>query len=213
MERSLYNHILTNPMIYQSMSLLKEELTAFIQSLGSQETEPVLLGNIGLLETDEGKDLKEAIVMSLVNVEEESALKNMQRVARTEGDKIVYENPSVFLNLYLLFTANWPENYDNAIKRLSTVIKFFQWRSTFTLDNSTVFAAKANLDDPDLQQFKLVADMYTLTFEQINHLWGSLGGKQIPFVMYKVRLIKEKHRQPVRSGPPVEQINASEEIN
>ena len=200
-------------MIYQSMSLLKEELTAFIQSLGSQETEPVLLGNIGLLETDEGKDLKEAIVMSLVNVEEESALKNMQRVARTEGDKIVYENPSVFLNLYLLFTANWPENYDNAIKRLSTVIKFFQWRSTFTLDNSTVFAAKANLDDPDLQQFKLVVDMYTLTFEQINHLWGSLGGKQIPFVMYKVRLIKEKHRQPVRSGPPVEQINASEEIN
>ena len=29
--------------------------------------------------------------------------------------------------------------------------------------------------------------MYTLNFEQINHLWSILGAKYLPSVLYKVR--------------------------
>ena len=45
-----------------------------------------------------------------------------------------------------------------------------------------------------LNEIRLVPELYTLTFEQINHLWGSLGGKQSPFVMYKIRLVRIQGR-------------------
>jgi len=34
-----------------------------------------------------------------------------------------------------------------------------------------------------------VVDLYTLNFEQVNHLWSTLGGKYLPSVMYKMRQI------------------------
>ena len=49
-------------------------------------------------------------------------------------------------------------------------------------------------------------ELYTLTFEQINHLWGSLGGRQIPFVMYKLRLVSITERALVREVPLIEEI-------
>jgi len=52
---------------------------------------------------------------------------------------------------------------------------------------------------------RIIMELYTLTFEQINHLWGSLGGKQVPFVMYKARLVKIQH-QITEEAPLIEQI-------
>jgi hypothetical protein len=52
-------------------------------------------------------------------------------------------------------------------------------------------------------------ELYTLTFEQINHLWGSLGGKQMPFVMYKLRLIALTDRTIVREVPLIEEIDTT----
>ena len=54
-------------------------------------------------------------------------------------------------------------------------------------------------------ELRLHPELYTLTFEQINHLWGSLGGKQSPFVMYKVRLVKIQSSI-AEEGPVIEAI-------
>jgi hypothetical protein len=51
--------------------------------------------------------------------------------------------------------------------------------------------------------------MYTLTFEQINHLWGSLGGRQIPFVMYKVRMVAITERSIRREVPLIEEVDTN----
>ncbi len=60
-------------------------------------------------------------------------------------------------------------------------------------------------------ELKLNIELYTLTFEQINHLWGSLGGKQVPFAMYKVRLVRiqENTRQ---DAPLIETIRTVETV-
>jgi hypothetical protein len=149
------------------------------------------------------------VVLTLVNVEEESALKNRKLPRYQEGDKVLIENPPVYLNLYLLFTACWPANYDNAIKRLGHVVSFFQHRNQFSLKNATHFADGVDPDDEDLAEMRLVLDLYTMTFEQINHLWGSLGGKQSPFAMYKARLTSVRYRQPKGSGPAIEEIHGT----
>lgn len=194
-------------MIYEALSLLREELNAFIKSLDDNTTtDQVVLGNIAQLESEDNQSILEKVVISLVNLEEESAMKNRKLPRIQEGDRILIENPPVHLNLYLLFTASWPANYESALKRLGHVVSFFQHRNQFTLKNATHFAAGVDPDDPDLADIRLVLDLYTMTFEQINHLWGSLGGKQAPFALYKVRLTTVRYRQPKGSGPAIEEI-------
>ncbi|WP_239026982.1 Pvc16 family protein [Geomonas oryzisoli] len=38
-----------------------------------------------------------------------------------------------------------------------------------------------------LQSFKLIFDIYSPTLEEVHHLWGPLGGKQYPFILYIMR--------------------------
>ncbi|MNR02277.1 hypothetical protein D3C85_1181210 [compost metagenome] len=52
-------------------------------------------------------------------------------------------------------------------------------------------------------------ELYTLTFEQINHLWGSLGGRQVPFAMYKLRLVAISENAIVREVPLIEEIETN----
>jgi len=52
-------------------------------------------------------------------------------------------------------------------------------------------------------------DLFSLTFEQINHLWGSLGGKQVPFVLYRARLLSLTAKEIKETGAPITDISIS----
>jgi hypothetical protein len=119
------------------------------------------------------------IGLTLVNVEEERTVKT-QTVALIDSDgRVSHVNPEIKLNLYMLVTSNFA-NYPTALEHLSAVIRFFQSKNVFYSQNS-----------PTLPQSigKLVAELYTINFEQQNHLWGSLGAKYVPSVIYRLRLL------------------------
>ena len=65
--------------------------------------------------------------------------------------------------------------------------------------------------DPDLDEhqgeIEICLDLHTLSFEQLNDLWGSLGGKQVPFVMYRARLI------PIQMGLPMARTGLITEVD
>jgi len=63
-----------------------------------------------------------------------------------------------------------------------------------------------DLSQAVISDLKFTLELYTLTFEQINHLWGSLGGRQVPFAMYKLRLVAITDRSIVREVPLIEEI-------
>jgi len=199
-------------MIGNALILLREELSAYMTNQGDPAN--VVIENIGLFETENGQNLEDSIVISLVNIEEESTLKNGTTFTKWPDGVARYENRPVFLNLYVLFTANFaggvpPNNaYVQALKRLSLVIEFFQGKSTFTPATSTVTLPPelSDLSNPAVAGLKLNLELYTLTFEQINHLWGSLGGRQIPFAMYKVRVVTITERSVRREVPLIEEI-------
>ena len=52
----------------------------------------------------------------------------------------------------------------------------------------TSFFDKADYPDLDPIEY-LIVELYSLSFEQQNQLWASLGGKYMPSVVYKVRLV------------------------
>jgi Pvc16 N-terminal domain len=202
-------------MIGNAMILLREELSAYMIAQGDPAN--VIIENIGLFETDKGSDLDDSIVITIVNIEEESTLKNGSQFNRWPDGFARYENRPTFLNLYVLFTANFtggvpPNNgYVQALKRLSLVIEFFQGRNVFTPATATVPLPPelSDLSNPDIASLKINMELYTLTFEQINHLWGSLGGRQIPFAMYKVRLVSIAERSVRREVPLIEEIETN----
>ncbi len=202
-------------MIEKALILLRDELTAYLTAQG--DPAPVIIENIGLFETEQGAALQDNIIISLVNIEEESSFKNGQTFKKWPDGKARYENRPVYLNLYVLFTANFPggvppnNGYVHALKRLSLVIEFFQGKSIFTPASSSISLAPelSDLANPDIASLQLKLEMYTLTFEQINHLWGSLGGRQIPFVMYKVRMLSITERSIRREVPLIEEIETN----
>lgn len=192
-------------MIDKALVLLRDELDKYIDlSIGSAE---VVVDNIGLLETASADTLTRRIVITLVNVEEESTLKNNTPLRKGGTAGAVYENPPVYLNLYVLITCNYSgDDYVHALERLSSIVKFFQSRNSFSYSSLSGGLLPA---DPDLLDMRFTLELYTLTFEQINHLWGSLGGRQIPFVMYKLRLVALTERAIVRKVPVIEEVDTN----
>jgi hypothetical protein len=157
------------------------------------------------METTRGDGLNNHIVITLVNIEEESTLKNNGNLKRPFLNNAVYQNSPVFLNLYILFTCNYAGNdYRLALERLSFVIRFLQGKTSFSVSSSSV--TPGDFADQDIVDLKFTMELYTLTFEQINHLWGSLGGRQVPFAMYKLRLVAIADNVIAREAPLIEEI-------
>ena len=186
-------------MIGLALKLIRDELSEYIfrnkRAGDPLVQDDIILHNIALMEGDAAADLSNKVVITLVNTEEESTLKNRSNTQRTMSG-ISYNEPPVFLNLYILISATLGEDlvdaYEFALNRLSLVIQFFQAKRSFTVQNSPFnsISGDATIPQEIKDQIRLNAELYTLTFEQINHLWGSLGGKQVPFTMYKIRLIR-----------------------
>lgn len=198
-------------MIQNAFNLIYQELNSYIEDLylSDSDSGPLVVGgNIAACKGLGGQEnyMNNKIVMGLVNTMEEATLRNVSPL-RSIGDQIELERPPVFLNVYFLFTANFPyegnmdsgtdmspgghQVYVNSMERLSRVVEFFQGKSQFNLHNAPIQGLMN-----DNEGFNLCIDMelVTLTFEQINYLWGSLGGKQLPFVLYKAYVIPVKRQ-------------------
>jgi hypothetical protein len=194
-------------MIDKAILLLKNELESYINLKDASVN--VIIDNIGLFETSKGDTLTNNIVITLVNIEEESTLKNQPALRRPVISTGIYQNPPVSLNLYVLFTCNYSGNdYLLALKRLSYIIRFLQSKNSFSA-SSSITGGSIDLTEDDITDLKFTLELYTLTFEQINHLWGSLGGRQMPFAMYKLRLVAITEKAVVREVPLIEEIDTT----
>ena len=119
-----------------------------------------------------------------------------------------YAKPPVFLNLYLLITANVTD-YAIALSFLSRVISYFQHQSVF---NETNTAAPPG--GFPVTAFHFNMSMVSPSLEQLNHLWGVLGGKVMPSVLYKLQLQQIEYipDEPLTASP-ITEITLSEQIH
>lgn len=194
-------------MIQEALDILTNQLNQYLVS----PDEPIVeLVNIASFDpTDENAvGFNNKIILSLVNIGEESTLRNGPDFYVNAQNEVKYSNWPVFVNLYLLFSspcAKTQISYRQSLKRLSGVIEFFQGNRTFNVGELVLpdeLAART-----DLLDLCISIDLHTLNFEQINDLWGSLGGRQFPFVMYKARLLKLEMERPQGDGALISEIH------
>ncbi|MGR9045172.1 MAG: DUF4255 domain-containing protein [Gammaproteobacteria bacterium] len=198
-------------MISHALTIVLNELNRHLtDSYGADSMNVARLGNLAEgFGNAQGSNPRDSLYLSVVNIKEEKALKNVPHITRNDITlRTVYENPPSFVNFQILVVAAH-SNYTNALLMLSRAIRFFQAESFFTQDNvdpaSITINAPGNALD-QLETFKLIFDLYSPNLEEINHLWGTLGGKQYPFAMYMLRMLELKFRSPKRESGVITEI-------
>ncbi len=177
-------------------------------------TEPqVVPGNIAFIDAfqeSSANSTTDKLIASVVNISQEGALRNLPfRKAATNENGIPITNersPEVWLNVYLLFGANRTD-YISALNYISRVIGFFQRKHSFTTEElQEAVGDSVVVDLPNVN--KIIFDIYSMGFEELSQLWGIIGGKYIPSVLYKVRLavVQEAINSTAR---PIEAIGAT----
>ncbi|MGB1450995.1 MAG: Pvc16 family protein, partial [Marinirhabdus sp.] len=75
-----------------------------------------------------------------------------------------------------------------------------------TPKNPTVSALDA------LSEFSFTTTLFTPTFEQLNYVWGTLGGKSLPSVLYKVSLIPIERTSVQKKAPVITTVNSDQKV-
>jgi hypothetical protein len=178
-------------MISHALTIVRNELNSHLAVYG--QANGVGLGNLseGFV-NGPGGVARDMLIFSVVNTMEEKTLKNLPHYVRNDVTlSATYENPPTFLNFLILVTATHA-NYADALLVLSRAIRFFQFRNVFTQDNVAPASITTNAPPNTLdrlQGFKLIFDLYSASIEEVNNLWGTLGGRQYPFVLYTLRML------------------------
>lgn len=186
-------------MIYETLQIIVEELNNYLND------NSVALANIADANSEgNGAPSFPEIALSLVNIKEEAALKNI-RNNQINGTSVSYKNPKVYLNLFVLFSLH-KSSYTESLKSLTKIIEFFQGKKVFTQANSNY----ENVDGIEkLINFKFITELYTPTFEELNFIWGTLGGKQHVSAMYKVALLEIERDTIIKEGKVISGFNTN----
>lgn len=187
-------------MLNIALKFLEDQLNTYLRTRrGSSST----LGQVNMskLVDDEGKSAvtQDTIGTSIINIEEERIFKSQgSEYAYTNGQHIVLE-PELKINLYVLFAANFKQ-YEEALKYISYVLMYFQSHPVFT---------REEYPELDSRIEKLTAELQSLNYEQLNQIWTFIGGKQLPSVIYKVRMVSLQDDTPISIQPPLTKINTN----
>jgi len=160
-------------MVYSVLNTVGDKLNFYLKNRFSLGEDKVILSNIVNQDGSIAITESDKVVITLVNIHEEtvsSRLNSQDHLPRP-----------VNLNLFILFSSYFiDKNYPEALKFLSAVISFFQSNAVFNHSNTP------DLDD---RVEKLTFEIVNQDLQNQSHLWGSLGGKYLPSILYKVRMV------------------------
>ncbi|HMP91423.1 MAG TPA: DUF4255 domain-containing protein [Phnomibacter sp.] len=185
-------------MIDKALAFIGQEVNKYFDvRFGANTEKHVKLGNVARLTDNESAQTPPTgVVFGVVNIEEDRISKSPDNFRKVGQDKIEYIHPKVYLNLYLLFAVNLT-SYTETLKHLSALVQFFQHRYLFTSNQNP--GLDANID-------KLIVELHSLNFEQLNHLWGILGGKYLPSALYKMRVVGIQEEKVEATAKPILEI-------
>lgn len=186
-------------MIDKVLKAIEKELDSYLRSQVA-EAQPVAKLNPLVKPNGEQVTAQGKLVLSLVRLEEERTNKAQSPGVRTAENRIRYREPEIILNLYLLVAA-MHDTYTTGLEYLSLAARFFQGRPVWTPQSNPALPEQVK---------KVVVDLFTLDFEEQNHLWASLGAKYVPSALYRLRVVPILEDRPSEDFPPILTVSNSE---
>lgn len=185
-------------MLDLAITFLKDELNTYLLTRTGTDTVKVKASK---LVDEAGKyafDI-DSIGCAIINIEEERVLKSHQPDYTNINGQHVVQEPELRINLHVMFAANFT-HYDQALKYISHVLTYFQAHPVLTSDEYPGLA-------PDIG--KLTVELLSLNYEQLNQIWAFVGGKQLPSVAYKVRMLILRDAAQTAVQPPLTTIRTT----
>lgn len=165
-------------MIYESLNCLSEEMNDFFRLKLKVSSDKVVLSGITNLNGAVAIKEEDKVVITLINITKESiAVKNGNTSYPTKTYAV--NSTPLTVNLSILISAYF-NNYSESLKFLSYIIVFLQDKSVFNKANTPRL--------PDAVS-KLTFELENLETERLSNLWATLGGKYMPSVVYKMRML------------------------
>lgn len=185
-------------MIQPILRGIKEKVNTYLIEQSSSFN--LIIGDIAQRDKDNGFNAPigaNNLVLTLMNIEEESIFKN-NTPKEYIGSTVQERNPVLYLNLYLLFSANF-EQYDEALKHITYVLEFFQInKDTFNIVvGSETIGVKCHL--------------HNINFENLHNVWMVFGGHYLPSVIYKLKIVAIQ-KSPSKGAEVILNIEETEKI-
>jgi hypothetical protein len=162
-------------MIHHIISVINTQLNEYIRNELNISEEMVIVSSLMDIKGNANMQIENKVCLFLQNIEEEKIVKSggFQSNAGMA--------PPMYINLYLVFAANFPDpNYIESLRYVSMIIEFFQGHSVFDRSNTPMLSS--NID-------KVTLDYVNLDFNELNNLWSLIGAKYIPSAVYKMRML------------------------
>lgn len=177
-----------------------QELNAYFSLLSSSTEEHVTVGSLFDLTGGHSSDIQNKLLVTLTNVEQDKTYHSLNIHKKTQNGNSQIIKPEIKVNLYFLFIANFT-NYNESLKNISRVISFFQHRNSFDISTNKAFPNNTA---------HISFELCSQSFEQQNHVWGMLGGKYIPSVMYKAGILDIQDERVEAEVMPVTEVIINE---
>ena len=162
-------------MIHHIISVINTQLNEYIRNELNISEEMVIVSSLMDIKGNANMQIENKVCLFLQNIEEE-------KIAKSGGFQAnAGMAPPMYINLYLVFAANFPDpNYIESLRYVSMIIEFFQGHSVFDRSNTPMLSS--NID-------KVTLDYVNLDFNELNNLWSLVGAKYIPSAVYKMRML------------------------
>ena len=190
-------------MINAAISHLAAQLNQFFRTRYQQVEDLVVVSNLVELDGNVVAQANNKLVLMLVNIEKDSlphrSGNHPSSERRGPDNRLQIHSAPLHLNLYLMMAANFGgANYAEALKFISAAISYFQANPVFDPTNS-----------PDLPRGieKLILDIENLKIQDLNNLWSLLGGKYLPSVYYKLRMVTLDGTALIGQVPQISDVN------
>jgi hypothetical protein len=162
-------------MIHNVLTTIAGELNEFLQNELGLSDDLVQLTSIVDVKGNVSLQIENRVCLFVQNIEEEKLIKNS---GFPSGGGTP---PPVYINLYLVFAANFPEpNYLESLRFISLIIEFFQGKYIF--DRSNTPTLPPGID-------KIGFELINLDLQELNNLWSLIGSKYIPSLLYKMKML------------------------
>ncbi len=185
-------------MIDVCLNALLTELNSYIKSKIGIVEQKVVLANLVGQDGFPAIEEDNKIVMSLVDIAKEDLGTNAKEYI-PQGQGFIAKNPAITFNIYVLFSVHFKtQQMLEGLKYLAMVIAFFQSKAHFTVQN-TPLLQQGSLDN-------ISVELMGLNAQEKSNLWGYLGAKYVPSILYKIGMISIEDSLFVTEVPEIKDV-------
>ncbi|CAG8999774.1 MAG: hypothetical protein CENE_01753 [Candidatus Celerinatantimonas neptuna] len=168
-------------MLYPCLDYLSYRMNQSIKNTFSTIEDAVLVSPPVDLDGTPTPNIQNKILLFISQLERDPYPQQIPTYPGHPQKRIALTNKPLYVSLSVVMAASFSSaNYTDGLKLLSHLMAFFHRNPLFNRHNS-----------PDLPEIieQIAMEMENIPMEQLSHMWGMVGSRYLPSVVYKTRAV------------------------